>query len=54
MHFDGITVTKKDVLWGYFAKFFTVASGVLILPLILKLLSPEEVGMNYIMLSVGT
>lgn len=54
MHFDGITVTKNDVLWGYFAKFFTVASGAIILPLILRLLTPEEVGMNYVMLSVGT
>lgn len=49
-----IKLSKKDVIWGYFAQFFSIASGVLVLPLILHLLSPEEIGMNYLMLTVGS
>lgn len=48
-----ITINKKDVLWSYFAQIFSVASGLVTLPLILKLLSAEEIGMNYLMLSLG-
>jgi O-antigen/teichoic acid export membrane protein len=44
---------KKDLVWGYFAQFFSIATGILILPIILKLLSPEEVGLNYLMLTIG-
>ena len=49
-----IKITKKDIIWGYIAQFFTLASGVLVLPPILRLLSPNEVGMNYLMLNVGS
>jgi O-antigen/teichoic acid export membrane protein len=49
-----ITLSKKDVVWGYFAQFFSMASGILVLPLILRLLTPEEIGMNYLMLTVGS
>lgn len=48
-----IKISRKDVLWSYFAQIFTVASGLITLPLILKLLSAEEIGMNYLMLSLG-
>jgi hypothetical protein len=47
-------ISKKDIIWGYGAQFFSIASGVLVLPLILHLLSPEEIGMNYLMLTVGS
>lgn len=49
-----ITLTKKDIIWGYFAQFFSMASGILVLPFILRLLTPEEIGMNYLMLTVGS
>lgn len=48
-----IKVSKKDIYWGYFAQLFSVASGLVTLPLILKLLSAEEIGMNYLMLTLG-
>ncbi|HCE54999.1 MAG TPA: polysaccharide biosynthesis protein [Lutibacter sp.] len=48
-----IKVSKKDIYWGYFAQIFSVASGLVTLPLILKLLSAEEIGMNYLMLTLG-
>ena len=44
---------KKDLVWGYFAQVFSIASGIIILPIILKLLTPEEIGLNYLMLTVG-
>lgn len=49
-----ITLTKKDIVWGYFAQFFSMASGILVLPFVLRLLTPEEIGMNYLMLTVGS
>ena len=49
-----IDITKKDIIWGYFAQFFSMASGLLVLPFILRLLTPEEIGMNYLMLTVGS
>jgi len=49
-----IKVSKKDIFWGYFAEFFSLASGLITLPLILRLLSPEEIGINYIMLTIGS
>ena len=49
-----MNLSKKEVVWGYFAQFFTIASGILILPLVLRLLTPEEIGMNFLMLTIGT
>ncbi|MBP2833879.1 polysaccharide biosynthesis protein [Aquimarina sp. U1-2] len=49
-----IAISRKDVLWSYFSQFFSIASGLITLPLILKLLSTEEIGLNYLMLTVGS
>lgn len=49
-----ISITKRDVVWGYIALFFQMASGLITLPLILKMLSAEEIGMNYLMLTIGS
>lgn len=49
-----ISVTKKDVIWSYLAQFFNIASGFITLPLILSMLSTEEIAMNYLMMTVGT
>lgn len=49
-----IKLTKKDFFWGYFAQFFSLASGLIVLPSILRLLTPEEVGMNYLMLTISS
>lgn len=48
-----IKVSKQDIIWGYFAQLFSITSGIILLPMILKKLSAEEVGMNYLMLSVA-
>lgn len=49
-----ITLSRKDIIWSYFAQFFSIASGIITLPLILGMLSAEEIGMNYLMLTVGS
>lgn len=49
-----LKIGRRDLIWGYFAQFFSMASGVIVLPLILKLLSPEEIGLNYLMLTIGS
>jgi len=49
-----IAINKKDVIWGYLAQFFSIASGIIVLPLILRMLSAEEIGMNYLMLTIGS
>lgn len=49
-----ISITKKDVIWSYLAQFFNIASGFITLPLILSMLSTEEIAMNYLMMTVGT
>ncbi|MDT3388062.1 MAG: hypothetical protein LIR46_09935, partial [Bacteroidota bacterium] len=49
-----IQVSKKDVVWSYVAQFFNLATGLITLPLILKLLSADEVGFNYILISINS
>lgn len=49
-----INITKKDIIWSYLAQFFNFATGLITLPLILKLLTPEEVGINYILISINS
>ena len=38
-----ISVTKKDIIWGYLAQFFLVASGLITLPLVLNILSAGKI-----------
>lgn len=45
-------ITRKDVAWSFFATFFRVASTALLLPLILRMLPAEEVGLWTIFMSV--
>lgn len=49
-----IRISKKDIIWSYLAQFFNLATGLITLPLILKLLSADEVGFNYILISINS
>ncbi len=49
-----IKITKSDVTWSYVAQFFNLGSGLFVLPLVLHMLSTEEIAMNYLMMTVGT
>ncbi|WP_316740791.1 O-unit flippase-like protein [Pedobacter antarcticus] len=47
-----ILLSKKDVVWSYIAQFFKIASGILILPIILRMLTTEEIALNYLLASI--
>ena len=49
-----MTITKSDVLWSYAAQFFNVATGIIVLPAILRLLNTNEIAFYYIILNIGT
>lgn len=49
-----MTITKSDVLWSYAAQFFNVATGIIVLPAILRLLNTDEIAFYYIILNIGT
>lgn len=48
-----IAINKKDVMWGYITMIFNYGTGLFTLPFILSMLSAEEVGMNYLMLTIS-
>lgn len=47
-----IKTTKNDVIWSYLAQVVNMSAGLLTLPVVLKILSPDEIGMNYILISI--
>lgn len=49
-----VRVTKKDVIWSYVAQFFNLGIGFITLPAILKMLNADEVGLNYILVSINS
>lgn len=49
-----IKVTKKDIAWSYAAQIFSLGTGLFTLPAILKLLNGDEVGLNYILVSINS
>lgn len=48
-----IDVNKKDVIWGYIAQFLSMGSGIITLPFILNHLSADEIGLNYIFITIS-
>ena len=47
-----INITSRDILWSYVAQMLNIGMGVITLPLILKTLSQDEVGLYYIFASI--
>lgn len=52
--YDMINITKQDIIWSYVAKVFSLSSSLIVLPLILSLLSAEEIGLNYLMATISS
>ena len=48
-----IKISKKDVGWAYIGSFFRVAANIILLPVVLKLLSDEELGIWYVFGSIS-
>ncbi len=49
-----ISISKKDIWWSYFSQFFNLTAGTIVLPIVLNKLSANEIGMNYLMLTIGS
>lgn len=49
-----ISVSKSDIVWSYAAQFFNVGSGLITLPVILHMLSTDEIALNYLMITIST
>ncbi|MDD2584572.1 MAG: polysaccharide biosynthesis protein, partial [Bacteroidales bacterium] len=47
-------VTRADLFWNYGATFMRVASALIVLPLILRMLPKEEVGLWTIMIGLNS
>ena len=50
----GRSVTKKDLVWGYAASALNVGAGLILLPIILRHLSPDEVGLWFVFLTLAS
>lgn len=48
-----IKISKKDVGWAYVGSFFKVAANIILLPVVLKLLSDDELGIWYVFGSIS-
>lgn len=46
-------IGKSDIYWGFLAQGFNVASGLLLLPVVLRYLLPEEVGLWFVFMSLA-
>jgi len=47
-------IGRKDVAWNFAATFMRIASGLIVLPLVLRLLPSQEVGLWNIFLTIGS
>jgi len=47
-------ITKADVKWGYIAVIMNMGINVIMLPLVLKFLSSDELGLWYVFVSIGS
>lgn len=48
-----INISKKDVGWAYIGSFFKVATNIILLPVVLKLLTDDELGVWYVFGSIS-
>lgn len=46
-------IGRKDVIWNFVATFMRVASGIIVLPLVLRLMPSQEVGLWNIFITIG-
>lgn len=49
-----LKLNKKDVIWSYIAQILSMGAGALTLPFILNKLTTAEIGVNYILITVGS
>lgn len=49
-----IKLDKKDIIWSYVAQFLSIGTGMISLPFILSKLTASEIGLNYILMTIGS
>lgn len=49
-----IKLSNKDIIWSYIAQFLSMGTGIITLPFILNKLTTAEIGLNYILITVGS
>ena len=47
-------ISKGDIIWNYLGIFINLAINIILLPLVLKFLTDDEVGLWYVYTSIGT
>ncbi len=47
-------IGRRDVAWNFAATFMRVASGLIVLPLVLRMLPQDDIGLWYVFVSVGS
>ncbi|MEQ1682324.1 MAG: O-unit flippase-like protein [Burkholderiaceae bacterium] len=47
-------LTRRDLAWGYSAQFVNLAGGIVLLPLLVIFLTPEEVGLWFVFLTMAS
>ncbi|XNJ81439.1 O-unit flippase-like protein [Vibrio cyclitrophicus] len=47
------SASKKDVIWGYLAQFLNIGSGIIIIPVAIKYLTTEELGLWYLFIAIA-
>ena len=48
-----ITIDSRDIIWSYLGNFLKLSINVILLPIIIRFLSDEELGMWYVFASIG-
>ena len=48
-----IKIGKSDIIWSYIGNFFKVAANIILLPVVLKMLTDDELGIWYVFGSVS-
>lgn len=48
------STTHRDLVWGYVAQFLNVGTGILLLPVVLHFLSPADVGLWIVFVTLGS
>ncbi len=49
-----IKTSRNDIIWNYGANLLNIFVSILVLPLILKMLSPDELGLWYVFISISS
>jgi len=44
---------KKDIIWGYLAQFLNIGSGIFIIPVAIKYLTTEDMGLWYLFIAIA-